>query len=165
VTPLQGISTYCGSVDPGGLLVIEYFPVPNYAALTFDPVTRFSVQEFTGDLTPDGNAWFRAIVLPQDRIWNDNQINDEQGAAYERSVEAILPYHTPALAAELERMKNYRFVVRVKKRDGTGWLLNLPDNAFAFSSTFSTSPGGTQAVRHRLRWSGQVANQAWNWNF
>lgn len=139
--------------------------MPNYQSGTFDPVTRFSPHEFTGDLIPNGATWLKAYVLPNDRIWNDNQVNDEQGVMYERSVEAILPYHSAALAAELERMKQHRFVLRVKKRDGTGWLLNLPDNAFAFSSTFTTSPSGSQAVRHRLRWAGQAAQQAWNWNF
>lgn len=165
MTQLAGISSYCGAAEAGGLLLIEYFPVPNYSQATFDPVTRFALQAFTGTLTPDGNAWLRAYVQSQDRIWNDSQQNSEHGAAYERSVEAILPFHTSALAAELERMKQYRFVVRVKKRDGTGWLLNLPDNAFAFSSTFSTSNSGNQPVRHRLRWSGMAAQQAWNLDF
>lgn len=161
MTLLQGISSLCGGVDPSGLTIVEYLPLPYIDTSTLDIFINDD-QVFLGTIESQYNAgWLRAHLMTKPKEWSDQMRNDEQGPFYEREVEGVIPSHSAALAKELQAMKQFRYLVRVIDRSQQRWLLNTPEHGARFEHTFST-----ETRTHRIRFVTQVPFQApvWNWN-
>lgn len=161
---LQGIASYCGTLNPGGLTLVEYLPLPYVSQEGLSEFISHD-SEFLGSLNSVFNAgWLKAHILTTKREWNDQQRNDDQGPYYDRTVEGVIPGHNPGLARELQHMKQYRYLLRVTDRDGQRWLLNTMDHAARFETQYTTGETGPQARSHRIRFTTQVPFQAPIWN-
>lgn len=160
----ESLAIGCGQSVPGGLLTVEYLPLPYLQSSSADSSVSLD-NNFVGTLTSSyPENWFSVKLLIDDREWRDNLRPDEQGSFFERSIEGAYAADEVPTRRLLERMKQFRYLVRVTDRSGNRWLLNRPETAFGFSYTYQTSPRGSAARKYQFRWSGQEWREAVLWN-
>lgn len=157
-TPLQGLDKYCSELNLSGLLTIEYAPLRHLDLSAWSPIRtinnnhQFSVIFETG-------TWLKAKVLPNKKLWSENQRVDKQGTSYDQQVRAILPGLKPAGNGELERMSQHRFILRVKDKSGQFWILGSPQYPFFFRTTGTTGENGG-LNHHTLIWTSSNPRKA-----
>lgn len=160
---LTGISQNCGGLQPGGLLTVEYLPLPYLSASAEHLVN--SENSFVGALASiyTENWLSMQILLSTDREWKDSVREDEQGRFFDRTVEGSFAGSEPPTKHEINQMKQYRYLLRVRDRAGRRWLLNDPETAFKFTYSFSTGNKGTDGRKHQIKWAGQTPHEAVLW--
>lgn len=161
MSQLKGISEYCGQLNLGGLVLIEYAPVHWIYPPSLDPIIhnwnhQTDIQFYEG-------AWLKAPVLPSRRIWKEVQRSNEQGPYYEQSIEGIVPNLKPPIAEEFQQMAQMRFLLRLEDRNQQKWLLGSLDSPFEFSTSGSTGNTG-ERNGHNIRFSSQTARKAYGFN-
>jgi len=148
---LSGISSFCGP-NPGGLLKIEYVPVDWVDVTVWEEILlNYSQKPTVGLLQGD---WLTAYVLPNSRSFTENQQSADQGEYFEINVAGVVPYHTPALAQELQVMKHTCFIIKMTDRTGQVWLVGDPEYPLRFTSRFVTGSGIDSFRSHEITWNG-----------
>lgn len=158
---LQGIDTLCDSATyPGGLIRVEYLPV----AYVNRPLSAFLYdhqQTWTGLITYAG-AWLTLTGKQNDRLFSDSQVNTEQGVHYNREVTINKKGITPAVIAELEKMKQFRYLVRVTDRKRNRYMLNDWSTGFEVTTDMNTGNAATNTPNLRITFRGLVPTQSFN---
>lgn len=111
----------CGTSAPGGLVTIEYLPLAYV-----DKVASATLSSFTHNWTGAISAateWYKLYASVNDRGWTDRFVPTEQGGHLERSVTARLIGISPQRIDALEKMKQYRYLVRITDRKRNRYLL------------------------------------------
>lgn len=139
---LLGLSEFCGLLNLGGLLKIEYIPINWIDPETFEPIITRSGYNWQTDITINTNDWMTAYVIPDKRIWQENQQQNKQGDFFNQVVRAIVPSLRPSASGELNKMKNYLYLLRITDRNNQKWLLGSPEHPFQFFSEGSTGNTG-----------------------
>ena len=162
---IEGLSTACGGLSPGGLLKLEYLPLPylSPAARILLSQGHAYIGSALGSIYPKG--WLTLPFLVTDLNWSDNAVQTDQGRHYERSITATITGHNATIVSELERMGGFRYLLRAIDRDGQGWLLNTPATAFSFTHQFQSGATGSQTRRHSIRFQGQTPKNAATWQW
>lgn len=79
---------------------------------------------------------------------------------FRQTISVFLPGDHKAVRDELNRMRNRRFMLRVKGRDGRLLLLGTPEQPLRFESRFSTGPQGGDQRGHECRFQGNALEKA-----
>lgn len=85
---------------------------------------------------------------------SEEQDDDAQGPTYRLQLSVLLPGDNTDIRAELNRMKQRRFLVRMTGRDARPLLIGTPEQPLGFESRFETGPQGGDQRAHRCRFTG-----------
>jgi len=120
---LQGLSSFCGSINLGGLRILEYVPIHWINASSYE-IIRSSANnwQYAIPLLP-GGSWLQMPLLFSRRNWSENGDVTEQGTRYEQLLNGVVPKLRPAASIEIEQMEQMFFLVRTTDRNGQPWLV------------------------------------------
>lgn len=157
---LSGIAAYTPpQINIAGLRLIEYAPTA-----WIDPDTYANVVDadhmWQGNIDFLQGGWLQAYVLPADRDWRERPQDGRQGPHWRLEVGGTTPRMRPAVSGELQRMRRYRYLLRITDRNDQRWLLGTLEQPLAFSG------GAENALRRNaydLAWQGECTQNAVGW--
>ncbi|MEL6968625.1 MAG: hypothetical protein AAFO02_00540 [Bacteroidota bacterium] len=144
---LQSISNFCGTNLPG-LYSIEYAPTTWIDADVYRQ--RLSGHVWSSGIPFSQGGWLTAPVFYRpDQLWQQNQIDDQQGRSYESTTTGSLPQMRVEIDEQFEQMPNYQYLLRLKDRNNKYWLLGTLETPFLFS-TGNTSGNNSQRNQYTI---------------
>jgi len=161
---LKGIDSFCGKVNLGGLLIIEYIPTTFANPTFFEKIISGGYNWQNDIVLVDGADWLKAPVLPDPRLFRERQRETKQGRYYDQTVEAIVPRHTPELAGEMNVMKQYRYILRLTNRNGSKFLVGTLEHPCIFESDLDTGSKTPDLKHHKIRWTSKNPEKAYGFN-
>ena len=94
-------------------------------------------------------AWETLPHAPGTADLEENIDPDAQGPLYRVGVSARIGGDSADIRAELNKMKQHRYLLRVTRRDGTVLLLGTPEQPLTFESRFESGSEGSDFRGHR----------------
>jgi hypothetical protein len=159
---LQSIESYCGQPNAGGLLQIFYAPITWIDTFPEGPDDNYDITDAV--VFDIGKDWLSAKVVSESLRYREPQQDSKQGKYYNQVLEAIIPMWTAALSGEYNRMKHFRFILRVIDREGKERLLGSPRYPFKFSSALDTGAAVSNLKAHAIQFTAQNPNKAYGYN-
>lgn len=150
---LTSLSAHCGP-NAGSLRTIEYAPIEWIDAAAFEKIINDNHVWIPSVPFTEGNDWLTAYVLPRKRIFTEQQRDTTNGSIWTKSVEGVMPHHTPAVAGMLEAMTRHRYLVRITDRNGYTFIIGDLEYPLIFSSSSTTGEDVTELNHNTLRWEG-----------
>lgn len=133
-----------------GIAVLEYAGLDEIDTDSYEPAIDASyVQQRTLTAT-----WHTLPFVVGTGSLSEEQDSDVQGDVYRINLSALLPGDNAAIRAELNRMRQRRFIVRMTGRDARPLLIGTPEQPLRFESRFETGPQGGDQRAHRCRFAG-----------
>lgn len=153
---LQGFDIdNCAIVAPPGIRLIEYTPIDG----TDSPSEEIE-HAIDGNynlnytLSFEGGQWFTLPIAFGSAEWREDVQDNPQGHYANISVNSLIPGDSPSIRAELGRMKQHRFLLRLTARDGLKYLVGSPEYPLQFESRFDSGSDGGDTRGHRCAFSG-----------
>jgi len=141
---LIGLSRFCSTQNILGFVLLEYIPLASIDQSAYEDLILNNSTFLTAVPLLADEAWLSVPLLPKARLWNENPQTNKQGTSYTQRVGGTIKYMEPAASAELERMAEHDFILRVKDKNGQLWLLgsfDFPFKLIAPGTTGSSSVG------------------------
>jgi hypothetical protein len=157
---LSDITALCGDGSAaGGLVTIEYVELDRVYVAGFERVVDANFLEKKVVVLNTGE-WLSMPVAVKGKLFNEDQKDTDQGITFPQRIEAELPFHTPAIAGQLDMMARHRFLVKITDRQGQKWIAGTPDEPFSFSSNLNSGDAANASKKHRISFSGQSLTKA-----
>lgn len=99
-------------------------------------------------------TWYKLPFVVGTGSFSENQDDDRQGNVYKLNLSVLLPGDNAPIRAELNRMKQRRFMIRMTGRDQRPLLIGSPERPLSFESRFDTGPQGGDQRAHRCNFTG-----------
>lgn len=157
---LQGLSSYCGTLNLPGLVSIQYAPVDWIDAANYDDRIS-SAWNWQEDIPFSSGDWLTMPVLPQGRIWEEREVRTEQGKYFEQLVSGVIPALRPAVSGELDEMSEHRFLLRLTDRLGQPWLLGTLETPFDFAASALSGENTGGLNSYQISFSTQTIHRAY----
>lgn len=136
---LQGLSSFCGVRNLGGITTIDYLPIAWIDQDGYEKIRNSSNNwQYAIPLLP-GASWLTMPFLPTGRSWSESGQPTEQGLRYEQSISGVVPKLLPAAQAEIQQMEQIDFLVRGTDRNDQVWLIGDLHAPLQFRAQGSTS--------------------------
>lgn len=114
----------------GGIPYIEIVPSVAIASMAIPSGLRFQ-----GPLTLKPSwAWLRVEFSEETAFYAEKDVNNQHGTVYEIKTGGFYPRDSRAVVEQLEKMKNYYWVARVKDMDDKWRLVGSDRQTLKFSS-------------------------------
>lgn len=162
---LQGLSNFCGHMNPGGLLLVEYIPTAWIQKSTKVNHLVDGAHKIIDAPNIGAKSWLKMYVLPEKREWDDNINTSEHGASFTRKLDFVTPVHSTQMAVEIQNMKQYRYILRVKDRVGNSHLLGTESEPFIFSAGFRNGANGANQQSYILSFQAKPINAPFRYDF
>lgn len=125
------------SIEVGGLCYFYFTPVESVLQW---PV----INPLSGTITDDlvlkaGKSWLRCEVIEKDRSFSENQKSEDPGDFFEMNITGFLPNDTPVNTYTTNLMKNRRFAIVTKERNGIMRLIGNSHSGATFIQSYSSS--------------------------
>jgi hypothetical protein len=152
---LQGLTfDSCSIVAPPGLRKIEYAPVDGITAATYERPSVNAAYNLQRSILFDDGQWYTLPFAPGTAEWEEDQQTADQGNFYRVNATALIAGDSPAIRAELNRLKQHRYLLRLTGRDGVLILLGAYEQPLGFESRFQSGGSGSDTRGHRCTFSG-----------
>lgn len=136
---LQGLSSYCGLRNLGGIQTIEYLPTLWINSNTYEKIRNSSNNWQYAVPLIAGATWLSMPLLPSRRNWSENGQATAQGPRYEQSINGVVPKLRPTVAYEIQQMELLDFLVRGTDRNGQVWLIGDLNAPLSFRAKADTT--------------------------
>lgn len=156
---LQGLSNFCGNINIGGIIEIEYIPAIYVDKLTYENNPTYQLHHITEIPLVAGRSWLKLPFFVLRNTWEETLERTEQGVIYTQRVTGILPSMTVEVNEELEIMMQHEYLLRLKDAQGTKWVLGTLDTPFLLSIT-STSGDNSSRKGHQIQFQTQTTKRA-----
>ena len=163
LTALKSLHTYCGHLNLGGLIKIEYAPTAWVDKNTYEHIISQAYNWQYNILFTQG-GWLQAYALPEKRAWQETQRPSKQGDYYEQRLQATAPHLRPEVSGELNKMRHYRYLLRLTDKNRRPWLLGTLEHGFLFSANAISGEGTTSLNHYRLTFQAQTVHRAYGFN-
>lgn len=132
-----------------GVRTIEYAPLDVVDASAWEPAINSAYNQQIGVTFTGSGAWLTMPVLVDSGSWSEDLTTSPQGDYYTVNISATLPADSPAVRAEINAMKQRRYLLRITDRNGTKLIVGTPDMPLRFDSKFQSGnqPGDTRGYR------------------
>ena len=160
---LQGLSSYCGNINLGGLRCIEYIPTPWVNAVLYEQLISGGYNWQKAITLVDGANWLKAYLVPSPRNLRERQRTNKQGPFMEQTVQGVLPGYNASIAGELNAMKQYRYILRLTTREDNVFLVGSLEYPCNFSAALDTGSKASDLKAHSITWTSQVPEKAFGY--
>lgn len=132
---LNSLSEYCG-LNLSGLITLQYASLDMIDRASYIPI--FSSGNLLYNILFTQGSWLTLPARPGSPDWSQTENRSEQGPFYDQRLQAVLPHMRIEVEAELERMSQHAYLLRMTDRNGKVWLLGTPDHPFYFKADSAT---------------------------
>ena len=156
---LQGLSSYCGLRNLGGLYTAEYVPTAWVDSSSYETIRSTSNNWQYAIPLIVGADWLSMPLLPPRRNWSENNQSTDQGPHYEQLLSGVVPKLRPSVAQEIMQMELMTFLVRLTDRNNQVWLLgDLESPLFFRAQADSADDNGLN--NYQIRFEGATKLRA-----
>lgn len=142
MSDLQGFSSIdvCAAVAPPGVPMLEYAALADIVAgdLEIARDASYNQQDTVGF---SSGTWKSLPLTPGSGTWQEDQAQTDQGCYFNVAVGGTLGADSPAIRAEIDRMKQHRFLLRVPDRSGRKSLVGWPEQPAVMEARFEAGAG------------------------
>lgn len=156
---LKAIESYCGNLNIPGLITLEYAPTTWVDQSAYDPIIS-DLYNFQTDILFNTSGWLKMPLLPMKQLWRERQRSSNQGNYCQQTVRAIIPNLRAAVTGEFERMKTFRFLLRLSDANGRKWLLGSLESPFDFSVTGTTGEKNGDLAAYEVTFESETKRSA-----
>ena len=158
---LQSLSNFCGKLNLGGLITLEYAPTRWINRGAYEQIISAGYNWQKTVLFNYGD-WLTAPVLIKGKLWKESYKRNKQGGYYSQDVNGILPFMRPEVSGEFDKMERLTFLLKLKDGNGKDWLLGTLDSPFEFQVKNTT--GGEGDLNHyAIRFVSETAKKAFGY--
>lgn len=154
---LTALSEYC-DWNLSGLLKIEYAPTSWVNRTLYNKAVSAAGQWKTEVVFSTGD-WLILPLLPTE-VWEERQQRDAQGVSYVHVVSGVVPALRPAASRLLHCMSSYRYLLRLRDRNGQPWILGTLDFPFDFAYQAQTGDRGSGLNSYEVTFSARMPQPA-----
>jgi len=158
---LQGIDSYCGLLNFGGLVKIEYAPTLWIDESSFRPIISSS-WNFQNEILFLTGDWLTVHLLSLDNIWNEDERRSKQGKYYPQRIAGIAPNLRPEVSGEFDRMADHTFILKITDKNKRVWLIGTPETPLEFKAP-GTSGKGSQKNAYQIQFTGNTLHRAYGY--
>jgi len=148
---LTEIASYC-NLNLGGIALVEYAPLPWINTAEFPDYVN-QVGNIDQDITFSSGDWLRCPFLTKSLNWNEPFEPSANGGFYNAQLGGTTPHLRPEVNMQLDRMKNYSYILRLKDRNGKYWIIGNPFYPLRFEHTLASGNSDGLSA-YTLRWQG-----------
>lgn len=156
---LQGFQSIdvCAAVSPPGVPMLEYAALAdlNLGDLEAAVDANYNQQD---TVSFSSGSWLSLPIIPGSGTWQEETQSTDQGTYFNVSVGGVLGADTPAVRAEIDRMKQHRFLLRVPDRAGSRALVGWPEQPAVMEARFESGAGAGDTRGWRITFR---ATQLW----
>lgn len=151
---LTSISNLCGTANLGGLQWIEYVPTTWVDASAFNTLVDDAGMRLDDVTLLEGKSWLRMPALAQRRLYKSNSRRTSQGKMYRQEVNGVTPMLTHEASLMMGYMMDYRYLLRMRDRNGQYWVLGTLESPFDFDHS-ETSADETGLNAYEFTWESE----------
>lgn len=132
-----------------GVRTLEYAPLDVVDAAAWETVRSTAYNQQAAVTFTGSGAWLTMPVLIDSGSWTEDLADSPQGDYYNISISATLPADSPAVRAEINGMKQRRYLLRITDRNGAKHIVGTPDMPLRFDSKYQSGnqPGDSRGYR------------------
>ena len=134
---LIGLNKYCN--NSSGLVKVEYLPVQDIDTALFESLSNNGL--FTGNIA-NTTPFLYAPITPYGKILNLQPQDTNQGNYYNYNVSGRLIGDGPEIVAELDRMKQLRYILKLTDAFGIVRYVGSPEYPCRFAFDYEKADAG-----------------------
>lgn len=162
---LISLSQHCCQSAFGGVVELEYLPT-SYIQSEPDDYELLNANSINTPIVPiNGQDWLSLMVYPESVGFKEKMTLNKQGNLINTSIKGEFPSKSNTVRRLFDRMKNHRFVLKMKMQDGSTLVIGTKASPFTFIPGNVIGNKIPDGYKYAFEFKGKTRHFAYTYNF